>query len=108
MIGGQPGTVAPVFAPGQQVKVRSRSKSGHCRTPFYLRGCAGTVVEVTGRFHDPERLAYHKPGLPMRYLYHVRFKQSDLSDAYRGSAIDCLEADIFEHWLESATKEAEK
>lgn len=105
---GQPGTVAPIFVPGQQVKVQSRPDFGHCRTPFYLRGRAGTVVELAGRFRDPERLAYHKPGLPQRYLYSVRFNQSDLWEAYRGCATDCLEADIFEHWLEPVTKEVEK
>jgi Nitrile hydratase beta subunit, C-terminal len=102
MSGSQLRTVSPAFAQGQQVKVQSRLNIGHCRTPFYLRGRAGIVVEVTGRFRDPELLAYHKPGLPLRYLYRVRFNQSDLWEAYSGCAIDCLEADIFEHWLEPA------
>ena len=90
----------PAFAAGENVTVASRASNGHCRTPFYLRGCSGQVVEVTGRFRDPERLAYNKPGLPERYLYRVRFRQSDLWPDYDGPATDNLEADIFEHWLQ--------
>jgi len=57
---------------------------GHCRTPFFLRGKTGVIVGIQGAFHDPEKLAYHKPGLPRQVLYKVRFKQSDLWPNYRG------------------------
>jgi len=100
-----PESPAPVFAAGQSVTVASRASLGHCRTPFYLRGRPGLVVEVTGRFRDPELLAYHKPGLPQRYLYRVRFRQTDLWPDYGGSAADNLDADIFEHWLQPTTEE---
>ena len=37
------------------------------------------------RFRNPERLAYHKPGLPALVLYKVRFKQGELWGRYRGT-----------------------
>lgn len=88
------------FMPGSQVRVSDRASLGHCRTPVYLRGRSGTVVGIAGRFRDPERLAYHKPGLPLQTLYRIRFSQRDLWPGYDGQADDEIEADIFEHWLE--------
>jgi nitrile hydratase subunit beta len=88
------------FAPGDKVRVATRPVLGHCRTPWYLRGKVGVVASVQGAFRDPERLAYHKPGLPAQTLYKVRFRQSDLWRRYPGPAGDHLEADIYEGWLE--------
>jgi nitrile hydratase len=90
------------FAVGDRIMVASRPAHGHCRTPWYLRGRQGTIASVQGAYHDPERLAYHKPGLPLQMLYKVRFSQTDLWPAYRGPAGDNLEADIYEYWLEPA------
>ncbi len=97
-------TAKAKFSVGEQVIISARSSLGHCRTPVYLRGHMGTVIEVAGRYRDPEKLAYHKPGLPAPYLYRVRFTQSDLWSGYTGSVDDELEADIFEHWLEPVDK----
>ena len=93
--------VAPGFKAGDHVRVASRRPLGHCRAPWYLRGKPGVVVEAMGCFRDPERLAYHKPGLPGQHLYKIRFAQTDLWDGYRGAASDHLDADITENWLES-------
>lgn len=92
----------PRFAPRQKVRIDTRPASGHCRTPWYLRGKEGVVAEVLGCFRDPERLAYHKPGLPGVYLYKVRFAQTHVWPDYAGPKGDHLEADIFENWLEPA------
>jgi nitrile hydratase len=89
------------FAVGDRVVVANRPPHGHCRTPWYLRGHSGTVASIHGAYHDPERLAYHKPGLPLQTLYKVRFLQTDLWQAYPGPPDDHLEADIYEYWLES-------
>ncbi len=97
---------APRFRPGDRVRVDDRLVLGHCRTPWYLRGKTGVIASVQGRFHDPEKLAYHKPGLPRQVLYKVRFRQADLWAGYRGPAQDQLEADIYEHWLTRAEGEA--
>ena len=89
----------PRFKVGDSVHVASRTPLGHCRTPLYLRGKSGVVVAIHGTFHDPERLAYHRPGLPEQVLYKVRFWQPDLWPGYKGLASDHLEADIYEYWL---------
>lgn len=90
------------FKPGDAVRVALRGAEGHCRTPFYLRGKTGVVDQVIGRFRNPELLAYHKPGLPMRMLYRVRFPQQTVWDGYAGPPGDAVQADILEHWLEPA------
>jgi nitrile hydratase subunit beta len=87
------------FKPGDKVRVDDRDVAGHCRSPWYLRGQAGVIAEVLGTFRDPERLAYHRPGLPQQVLYKVRFKQAALWRDYQGPAKDQLEADIAENWL---------
>ena len=89
----------PRFKSGARVRVDDRPVLGHCRTPWFLRGKRGVVVEVIGPFRNPERLAYHRPGLPREFLYRVRFPQSELWPGYGGAAFDDLEADIYEHWL---------
>lgn len=90
-----------MFTDGSRVRVLDRTVFGHCRTPLYLKGKVGEVVSLTGAWRDPETLAYHKPGLPLRRLYRVRFRQTDLWPGYQNPA-DTLEADLYEHWLEPA------
>ena len=89
----------PRFKAGDAVRVDDRCSAGHCRAPWYLRGHRGVVAEVLGAFRDPERLAYHRPGLPLQVLYKVRFRQTSLWHHYAGPATDRLEADISENWL---------
>lgn len=95
--------IEPRFTPGQRVRIAYRNASGHCRTPFYLRGKPGVIETLIGRFRNPEQLAYHRPGLPMNYLYRVSFEQSALWRDYQGQGDDQVAADIFEHWLEDAS-----
>ena len=94
-------TLQPRFAAGDPVRVGDRPVAGHCRAPWFLRGRFGTIEAVVGPFRNPEQLAYHKPGLPEKVLYRVRFDQRDLWDAYPGRPGDTLIADIFENWLET-------
>ncbi|MEI6114261.1 MAG: SH3-like domain-containing protein [Burkholderiales bacterium] len=94
--------VDPRLTSGLRVRVLAREPEPHCRTPYYLRGAEGRVTEVVGRYHDPSMLAYHKPGLPMRWLYRVQFRQADLWPGYAGGANDSVVADLYEHWLEAA------
>jgi nitrile hydratase len=88
------------LAAGTPVVIRKQPPEVHCRTPFYLRGVKGEIAEVRGRFRDPSLLAFHKPGLPMRVLYRVRFKQKDVWPDYTGGPNDTVVADIFEHWID--------
>ena len=88
------------FKPGDRVRVRAEDRSGHIRTPFYVRGKVGRVERVYGEFPNPEMLAYGKDGLPKRTLYLVAFDQSEVWDRYQASPRDKLYVDIYEHWLE--------
>ncbi|MBP8035175.1 MAG: SH3-like domain-containing protein [Betaproteobacteria bacterium] len=90
---------------GAAVRIRKQPPEAHCRTPFYLRGAKGEIAEVRGLFRDPSLLAFHKPGLPMRILYRVKFKQVDVWPNYAGSKNDTVVADIYEHWIEPVAGE---
>jgi hypothetical protein len=94
-----------MLAQGTRVRVLSHSIPGHCRTPLYLKGHEGVVVDVTGPHRNAEQLAYHRPGLPKRLLFRIRFQQRDLWPDYGGPLTDTLDADIYEHWLEPFTQE---
>ena len=95
MHSGQP----PKYEEGQRVRVDNRPTIGHCRAPLFIRGRTGTVATIHGAFRDPERLAYHQPGLPAQHLYKVRFRQTDLWVDYTGNPSDELEVDVYENWL---------
>lgn len=95
-----------MLTPGTRVRVLTHRIPGHCRTPFYLKGHTGVVVEPAGAHKNPEQLAYFRPGLPMKRLYRVRFQQRELWPDYAGLASDTLEADLYEHWLEPLPQEA--
>jgi nitrile hydratase len=88
------------FSPGCCVAVRPTQSPGHVRTPYYVRGRVGVVERVCGPFANPEELAYGRDGLPARPLYRVRFRQVELWPGYAGSPADCVEVEIYEHWLE--------
>jgi len=90
----------PAFGPGQAVTVLDREAAGHVRTPRYLRGRTGRIMEVAGAYPDPERLAQGELGLPYRMLYRVVFRAAEIWPDYRGPAEDELVADLYEHWLE--------
>jgi nitrile hydratase len=92
----------PRFAPGDRVEIRRSEPPGHVRTPYYVRGKHGVVERVCGPFADPEELAYGRAGLPARPLYRVRFRQAELWADYRGLPGDCVEVELYEHWLDPA------
>ena len=88
------------LSPGAVVRVRADYPPGHIRTPVYLRGKQGVVQRYFGAFENPERLAYNLTG-PKKDLYKVRFRAADLWPDYQGSPKDVIEADIYDHWLET-------
>jgi len=94
--------IPPRFRIGERLVVDARPSIGHTRTPVYIRGKSGVVTEIQGLMHDPSTLAYHRPGLPMRWWYKLRFRQVDLWPGYRGDPADQLEVDVQEDWLTSA------
>ena len=99
--------IASRFRPGETVRVMARfPKEGHIRTPFYIRGKTGVVERICGQFHNPEDLAFGKPGDPAKVLYRVRFDQTHVWPDYSGNPTDKVDVAIFEHWLEPAKQDA--
>ena len=88
------------FVPGDRVAVRRRESPGHVRTPYYVRGRIGVVERICGLFHNPEELAYGRPGSPATPLYRVRFALAHIWTDYDGAAADTVEVEILEPWLE--------
>jgi nitrile hydratase len=95
------------FKPGDAVTVRRAYPPGHIRTPHYIRGKTGVVERICGSFADPEELAYGRSGLPARPLYRVRFAQRQVWPDYAGASADTVDIEIYEHWLEPASGEAD-
>lgn len=59
----------------------------------YIFGAVGKVVQYTGTFHNPERVAFQQQG-PKQPLYTVRFSQKDLWDLYDGHHDDTVDVGI--------------
>jgi hypothetical protein len=93
---------SPKFEIGERVRVRKVAPPGHIRTPYYIRGHAGTIERLCGTFPNPEELAQMRDGLPAKPLYRVRFVQKEVWPDYRGNPADVVEIEIFQHWLEKA------
>jgi nitrile hydratase subunit beta len=89
------------FSEGDAVRVQRRPPEAHCRTPFYLRGKTGVVVQCVGTYRDPSRLAFHKPGLPKQALYRVRFRHDQVWPDAGAATRDTIVADLYEGWLDS-------
>ncbi len=67
------------FAIGDRVQVRPEQSGGHSRCPAYVRGKAGTVVDVQGTFSLPDVEA-HSTARVTEALYTVRFDAAELFD----------------------------
>lgn len=90
------------FSPGDEVRIGRTYPIGHCRTPWYVRGQKGIIERYCGDFSNPEELAYGRDGLPAIALYRVRLKIEEIwPDAPHG---DTLEVEVFEHWIQPASK----
>jgi hypothetical protein len=50
---------------------------------------------------EPEKFI-RGDGNPRQRIYRIKIQQENLWQEYQGSARDCLEVEIFEHWLEAA------
>ena len=90
------------FAVGDKVRIARRDPGLHHRTPHYLQGATGVVERVLRPEGQPELMAYGGDGEPFRTVYRVQVPQSALWPGYSEGARDCLEVEIFEHWLEPA------
>lgn len=93
--------VAALFCVNDHVKVRFAEPPGHVRIPHYCRGQVGVIERMCGTFPNPEELAYGRRGLPAQPLYRVRFAIHELWANYVGNLSDCVEVEIYQHWLQS-------
>jgi nitrile hydratase len=93
----------PRFGSGDSVVVLELGKTGHVRTPFYIRGHVGTVLHHCGAFLNPEDLSIGYVGGPVVPLYRVGFKLTELwGTDYRGNPSDMVCIEIYDHWLAAA------
>ncbi len=90
------------FDANDRVLVLDLGKSGHIRTPFYIRGKVGTVLHRCGAFLNPEDLAVGHVAGPVAPLYRVGFAMNELWSEYRGNTADRLCIEIYDHWLAKA------
>jgi nitrile hydratase len=85
---------------GQAVRIADRRTVGHSRVPTYVRGARGTVERVLREFLIPEDDAFGRPHGRRLMLYRVRLAARDLWPEYRGGALDEVQIEVYEHWLE--------
>lgn len=91
----------PLLAPGDQVRVATRTPIGHYRVPQYLRGKRGTVVEIIEPAGiDNEEEGYGRNAGARRHYYRVAVRMREIWPGYTGSERDELRIEIFETWLE--------
>ncbi len=96
---------APVFAVGDRVTVLDLRKPGHVRTPDYVLGHTGEVVQFCGLFLNPEDLSLGHTGGPVVPLYRVQFPMGQLWPEPPRRPEDTLCIEIYGHWLKPAEEQ---
>ena len=92
---------APIFRPGEQVRVSTLTPIGHYRVPRYLRGKTGRVekvIEPAGI--DNEAEGYGRNAGAKLHYYRIVFMMTEIWPRYVGSPRDELRIEIFETRLE--------
>ncbi len=90
-----------MFMPGSRVRVHAVTCSRtHIRTPYYVRGCSGTVFQVLGTYGDPSALARGVAKAPRLNLYRVHFSSRDVHGV-GVEASHTVTVDLYENWLEA-------
>ena len=92
---------APAFAPGDKVRILTRSPIGHYRVPTYVRGKIATVEAVMAAGVDNEQEAYGRNAGSRRHYYRLAIPMAVLWPGYAGAATDGLRIEVYETWLES-------
>ncbi len=87
------------FQAGDQVQVLDLKLEGHIRTPSYIRGKTGKIIQLCGFFLNPEDLSIGNTGGPVYPLYRVSFAMNDLWPGYERSEGDELCIEVYDHWL---------
>lgn len=94
--------LGPRFQVGDRVRVVDLGKPGHVRTPDYILGRTGEVIQHCGMFLNPEDLSVGITHGPVVALYRVRFQMSGVWDEPPRDPGDTLCIEIYDHWLERA------
>lgn len=86
---------------GDRVQVNPAIKPGHIRTPVYLLGKVGKIVQIQGHFLNPEDLAHFKSKVLQLPLYLVEFTLQEVwqADCPQRNTQDTIRAEIYEPWL---------
>jgi nitrile hydratase len=87
---------------GDRVTVLNLRKPGHVRTPDYIIGHTGVVVQFCGCFLNPEDLSTGHTSGPVVPLYRVQFPMSALWSDPQHHPDDTLCTEIYGHWLTAA------
>ncbi len=90
---------SPRFQPGDRVRVRRMSTTGHTRCPRYVRGLEGTIEISHGTHVLPDASAHGRPDAEP--LYNVRFAASEV---WGGEAKGEVRVDLWESYLEPTRK----
>jgi len=91
----------PVFAPGDAVRILTRSPIGHYRVPTYLRGKAATIESVIEPAAiDNEQEGFGRNAGGKLHYYRVAIPMTEIWPDYVGSPRDGLRIEIYETWLE--------
>ena len=91
------------FAVGDRVVVVPLGKPGHVRTPDYILGRHGEIIQFCGYFLNPEELSIGRTGGPMVPLYRVKFSMRELWHEAQHHPQDTLSIEIYDHWLAPVT-----
>jgi nitrile hydratase len=94
------------FRLGDQVRVLDLRKPGHVRTPDYILGHCGEIIQCCGWFLNPEDLAVGRTDGQVVPLYRVRFAMNQLWPEHHRHPDDALCIEIYDHWLEPAQGES--
>lgn len=94
-----------LFVVGDRVTVVDLKKPGHVRTPDYILGHTGEVVQFCGLFLNPEDLSVGNTGGPAVPLYRVQFPMSQVWPEPPRHPGDTLCIEIYGHWLLPALEE---
>lgn len=89
------------FRPGDKVRARMMNPAGHTRLPRYVRGRVGEVIADYGIFVFPDTNATGE-GTHPQHVYSVRFTARELWGP-EASALDTLQIDLFDDYLDPAT-----
>ncbi|MEG3086883.1 SH3-like domain-containing protein [Sphingomonas sp. PB4P5] len=96
---------APIFGPGDRVRVLDRRPVGHYRVPTYLRGKTASVesvIEPPGLNNEEE--GFGRNAGRKRHYYRLSLPMVEVWPAYAASPHDTLKIEVFETWLEGIRK----